>query len=508
MGYNRCIYVYTSIYIHYIRAVKLTMVHHTRIWVAGILIYILLGCDKVWNNNLTYYIIFFGGGAGSGSSHNTSILLYGFTIMAAVRALSMPLGSKLALRWNPAGFTALVVVVFTGCIALSSFTMNVYVFALVYSASFGVCYGFLVLLPLRLLWKRYPERRGMVSGVIASANGSAGVVFNYISLLLVNPNGVRLLPSARGYFNSTVPYMLRVMAAMWLCMGLLASGLLANVKPTTDTCKTGVGSSADKVAVDTSIQDVLVTDALTSKTVTNIPTVEGQVFFGGKMYDMKNGYNVRQCICTRQFWALYVVVMCCVCYPSIIVSYYRIYGAWQYDQDWLLTVAGSFGALLNGVGRIVCGLAYDKLHFRTITISVCIIQIIQGITFALVIHIPFCFVLWTGVMFACYGCWIVVFVTAVQEVFGGFIGSTVYSILYSAYPVSALLGAQLNRYLLPVLGPSVFFTVLAILPVVSIAIVTCVPWRLDWETRNNHHNSFCKRSMRRNSTLDQTFTPG
>jgi hypothetical protein len=41
--------------------------------------------------------------------------------------------------------------------------------------------------PLRLGWKYYPNRKGLISGFIVSAFGFSAMVFNYLSEFIINP---------------------------------------------------------------------------------------------------------------------------------------------------------------------------------------------------------------------------------------------------------------------------------------------------------------------------------
>jgi hypothetical protein len=42
--------------------------------------------------------------------------------------------------------------------------------------------------PLRNLWRYYPERKGLCTGIVLAFFGLSAVIFNYISNIVINPN--------------------------------------------------------------------------------------------------------------------------------------------------------------------------------------------------------------------------------------------------------------------------------------------------------------------------------
>jgi len=63
----------------------------------------------------------------------------------------------------------------------STFMTNFMDFTIVFSVCFGVCNGFTYTIPLKICWDYFPDRKGMVSGVVICGFGLGAALFNFIS---------------------------------------------------------------------------------------------------------------------------------------------------------------------------------------------------------------------------------------------------------------------------------------------------------------------------------------
>lgn len=126
------------------------------------------------------------------------------------------------------GFVSLSTVLI--CSFLKSPTLFIYLYGL----GLGFGKGFMYSAPLSAAWSHLPGRKGTASGIIISGFGFGGFIFGNISHHLCNPDNVRVIPmmtSSGRTINlfpaevaQNVPYMLRGLDAIWLC--LLVIGLL------------------------------------------------------------------------------------------------------------------------------------------------------------------------------------------------------------------------------------------------------------------------------------------
>lgn len=117
-------------------------------------------------------------------------------------------------------------------ILVSSFCTNFSLFVFFYAVFFGVGMGLSYMSPLMCGWEHYPDRKGLVSGVIISAFGFTSFFFDILSTLIVNPDDVKPTievvtgETTQYFYGSEVadrsPLMLRILVGCWLILSILA----------------------------------------------------------------------------------------------------------------------------------------------------------------------------------------------------------------------------------------------------------------------------------------------
>ena len=86
---------------------------------------------------------------------------------------------------------------------------NFYAFLCLFSIGFGICNGLTYMVPMNHGWLWFPERPGLISGIIIGGFGIGTFVFNFVCTAIVNPNNEK---EVDGRFpedvNERVPRML------------------------------------------------------------------------------------------------------------------------------------------------------------------------------------------------------------------------------------------------------------------------------------------------------------
>ena len=68
--------------------------------------------------------------------------------------------------------------------------MNDYItFATMYAFGFGICNGLSYMVPMHHSWLWFPDRPGLISGIIIGGFGFGALVFGPVATSIVNPNG-------------------------------------------------------------------------------------------------------------------------------------------------------------------------------------------------------------------------------------------------------------------------------------------------------------------------------
>ena len=156
--------------------------------IGGILIHITLGSLYNWGNIgiyiVSYYRLHF-----NPTLSVTEAGLFLFYI-PLVMNFGIICGVKLA---NKIGFkkaTLLGISLFSGSEFLSSYAPNFYIFSAAYGIVPAFSVGMAYMLPIYCGWAYFPEKKGLVTGLVVAAFGLSGSVFGIISTWIANPNNL------------------------------------------------------------------------------------------------------------------------------------------------------------------------------------------------------------------------------------------------------------------------------------------------------------------------------
>ena len=92
------------------------------------------------------------------------------------------------------------------------------------------------MIPLVCAYKYFPNKKGLITGIIVGAYGLGSSVFNIIATKIVNPHNEKsTIPSNddknlkffRIEVAERVPLMFRVLCCVWLCLILMSASLIS-----------------------------------------------------------------------------------------------------------------------------------------------------------------------------------------------------------------------------------------------------------------------------------------
>jgi OFA family oxalate/formate antiporter-like MFS transporter len=63
-------------------------------------------------------------------------------------------------------------------------------FLIVYASLFGIGIGFSYLTPLMCAWNHYPQKKGLVTGIILGSFGLGSFIFDLLSTYICNPYNI------------------------------------------------------------------------------------------------------------------------------------------------------------------------------------------------------------------------------------------------------------------------------------------------------------------------------
>ena len=111
---------------------------------------------------------------------------------------------------------------------------------------------------------------------------------------------------------------------------------------------------------------------------------------------------------------------------------YKQYGFLSLNDDRMLTIIGSCGSILNGMGRLVWGIALDKFSFRTISIIFNLTFLAAAISVSFVSN-NYIYLLYVSIIYFCYGGTYSVYAAQTIKIMGKQLGSKIYFIVFTGF---------------------------------------------------------------------------
>ena len=102
---------------------------------------------------------------------------------------------------------------------MASFAKNYPAFVMLFSVSYGIANGLTYVVPLHICWQYFPNKEGLISGIIVGGFGLGGFIFSLVSTNIVNPDDSDLITDK---LAARVPQMLRGMAGRWAIIMVVA----------------------------------------------------------------------------------------------------------------------------------------------------------------------------------------------------------------------------------------------------------------------------------------------
>lgn len=242
----------------------------------------------------------------------------------------------------------------------------------------------------------FPNRKGLVAGVILAGFGIGTFVFNMAQTAYVNPNNLSPPDDASGYFTqetilNKVPHLFVFIGCIYAAMQFLGCCLL--FKPPNPYL-----SGADTV------RPILVE--------TEMP--------------------LKQSIRRREFYVLFLVYG--ITTPGILFvnSMLKEYGQIFIGDDMYLAWTGSMGSIANAAGRLGWGLAIDKFSFTQCFTSITVIfgTLMLLMPFEFILSSKLFYLLCTLGIFGSFSGWMSTYPVHLSRVFGRTNSGMIYGLIF------------------------------------------------------------------------------
>jgi MFS transporter, OFA family, oxalate/formate antiporter len=199
--------------------------------VGGFSLMLYLGCFFLWGNIDIYVLSYF---HEFNPNLSISFIYLVDLFLVGANCIGYNIGTYFLnhLRMPPKVVIAIGSSVALAGIYASSFTKSLPPYLTLYTFLNGLGSGTCYLVPLICGWEYFPERKGLVTGLILGAYGFGSFGFSLLSTALVNPTHEKatIEDPEQGitYFGpevaDRVPYMIRTLVYVWI--GLVAIAIL------------------------------------------------------------------------------------------------------------------------------------------------------------------------------------------------------------------------------------------------------------------------------------------
>lgn len=219
--------------------------------------------------------------------------------------------------------------------------------------------------------------------------------------------------------NAKVPYMFELVCLIWSCQLLFAFLTVTAYK------------SEDGEAYD--------------------PHGHSTAFLAGEVESREHwaerSIKLKDIIFSKEFAYLYILFVCFIFFGYYIISVFKTFGSQTINNDTLLTYVGAFGSLMNGVFRIFWSTMLDYYSFKQVFGALIILQFICIVLVQIVVVNKWAYLIVVCISMQCEGAIASILPTTTLSVFGMKRGHLVYSLMFSAFGVSALIGGILVKTL-------------------------------------------------------------
>lgn len=149
---------------------------------------LFLGCYCLWANINVYVLSYF-------YQFNPNLSLGFIFVVDTLLCLCNVIGYNVGLYLlNAKRFHPKLIIGFAGGCALlgnylSSYTRSLGPYLALYTGLNGFGSGICYMVPLTCAWEYFPEKKGMITGIIIATFGLSALIFSPLSTHLVNPEG-------------------------------------------------------------------------------------------------------------------------------------------------------------------------------------------------------------------------------------------------------------------------------------------------------------------------------
>uniref|UniRef100_A0A2C9L5X0 Major facilitator superfamily (MFS) profile domain-containing protein n=1 Tax=Biomphalaria glabrata TaxID=6526 RepID=A0A2C9L5X0_BIOGL len=419
----------------------------------GILIHLSLGTVYTFGN-LNPYITSYMRNYGSASSLTYTECSWVFALGAMGQGASMAVGGVIERKIGPkltallGGWCMSLGVMLTYFAVKQSFALTIITYGAVFGFGIGIAYA----IPLACCMRWFPERKGLVNGLVVAGFGGGAFIFNQVQTAFINPDNLQADKEVNGekYFGEAsildqVPYVFLLLGGCYAGMQLIGSLLL---------CNPPASEEEEKIINNSHTQPPF-------KESKNIAIDKSSREQQEEQNDEEVNFTPAQMLKSKYFYIIWFIFLLNGQGIVFLTTLYKAYGQTFISDDSFLALVGAFAAVFNAFGRIMWGSIADRWSFRVAMLTVCTAFTALMLTLQLA---PYggkaLFFVYICLLFGSFSGSFALLPTATAKCFGRKYLSINYGLVFTSQIVTAPLGAFLSQTLKSSIGwTGLFFMV-------------------------------------------------
>ena len=247
---------------------------------------------------------------------------------------------------------------------------------------FGFCGSLTYFQSLKNSWKYFPNKKGLISGIIFSCFGLSSFIFTTIADLIINPDSIE--KEKDGYYKKEISdKFLDYIKFYTICVGVMGaiSALLSfpYKEELNEENNNYINEINEKKEEDIDInkekEDI-------NEAQNNYNTKADDGLIVGKGENKENiddeELSLKEVFKSTEFFKCLIVAGCTLFYGFLLSNTYRNFGIEKNLSDSGMQILSKAFTLINTFSRLLWGFICDKFGFKIPYIIVCINQIISG----------------------------------------------------------------------------------------------------------------------------------
>ena len=153
--------------------------------IGGMIVHLYVGNIYLWGNIGPYVVSHYSGLGDVSATIKNAICV--IPVCLCLIALANPVGCLALKTVHPKLVMAVGSAIGLVGLFIASLMTSWWLFLVFYAGMMPVSWGLLYSVPVILSWEWFPERKGLISGLIIGAHGFASFISSFIATAIVNP---------------------------------------------------------------------------------------------------------------------------------------------------------------------------------------------------------------------------------------------------------------------------------------------------------------------------------